>query len=174
MDKAVAGVMANAAANIDMSRHRFCWAIAVVLGLVSIVLASRIMVGGVVGTSPDGRAAIIVTPAERDLVLEEMRGLLEAVQTIIVANNAGDLNTVAVAGRKVGRANMGPQSAEFAARLPMGFRKLGMDTHLRFDQLALDAEQFGSTEQVSQQLGELTGNCVACHRAYRLVASDPG
>jgi cytochrome c556 len=47
-----------------------------------------------------------------------------------------------------------------------------MDTHLRFDKLALDAEQFESTEHVSQQLGELTGNCVACHRAYRLATND--
>jgi hypothetical protein len=130
------------------------------------------VVVGTIEASSDGRTAIVVTPAERDLVLEEMRGLLEAVQTVIVANNAGDLNAVAVAGRKVGRANMDPRSAEFAARLPMGFRQLGMDTHLRFDKLALDAEQFESTEHVSQQLGELTGNCVACHRAYRLATND--
>jgi cytochrome c556 len=51
----------------------------------------------------------------------------------------------------------------------MGFRKLGMDTHLRFDKLALDAEQSESTEQLSQQLGELMGNCVACHKTYRLT-----
>ncbi len=41
-------------------------------------------------------------------------------------------------------------------------------THQRFDQLALVAEQTGDKQQVSQQLGELTANCVACHGAYRL------
>ena len=122
--------------------------------------------------SSDGRNAIVVAPAERDLVLEEMRSLLEAVQAIIVANNAGDLHAVAIASRKVGRANMEPTSIEMALRLPMEFRKLGMDTHLRFDQLALGAEQFESTEHVSQQLGELIGNCVACHRAYRLATNN--
>ena len=155
-----------------MSKCRFCWAFAATLGLLLIVLASRFTGGSTIEGSADGRATIVVTPVERDLILAEMRGLLEAVQTIIVANNAGDLNTVAMAGRKVGRMNMDPRAAEFAAKLPMGFRKLGMDTHLRFDNLALDAEQFESTLHVSQQLGELTGNCVACHRAYRLATSD--
>jgi hypothetical protein len=156
-----------------MSKCKFCWLVAAALGLLSIALATRFMPGGTLETSSDGRAAVVVTPAERDMILEEMRDLLEAVQIIIVANNAGDLNMVTVAGRKVGRENMHPRSAEFVARLPMAFRKLGMDTHLRFDQLALDAEQSKSTEHISQQLGELVGNCVACHRAYRLVTNEP-
>jgi hypothetical protein len=164
-----------------MSNYKFRWSIAAALGLLSVLLASKLMAGGTIEASLDGetpsdneassdsRVEIVVMPAERNQILEEMRGLLEAVQIIIVANNAGDLNTVAVAGRKVGRANMTPHSAEFKARLPMGFRKLGMDTHIRFDKLALDAEQSGNTEQISQQLGELMGNCVACHRTYRLT-----
>ncbi len=154
-----------------MTQCKFCWAVVAAVGLLSILTVLRSIGSRTVEASSDSRAAIVVTAAERDLVLGEMRGLLEAVQTIIVANNAGDLSMVAVAGRKVGLTNMDPQSAEFATRLPMGFRKLGMDTHSRFDQLALDAEQFESTEQVSQQLGELTGICVACHKAYRLTTS---
>ena len=155
-----------------MSNRRFRWALAAALGLLAIVLISESTVVGTIEASPDDRTAIVVGAAQRDQILKEMRGLLEAVQLIIVANNAGDLNAVAIASRKVGRANMSPRSAEFASRLPMGFRKLGMDTHVRFDQLALDAEQIGSMEQVSQQLGELAGNCVACHSTYRLETSD--
>jgi hypothetical protein len=158
-----------------MSKYKFYWADTAALGLLLILLASKSMAGGTIETPPDDEASsdsrveIIVTPAERNQILEEMRGLLEAVQTVIVANNAGDLDTVAVAGRKVGRANMTPHSAEFKDKLPMDFRKLGMDTHLRFDKLALGAEQSESTDQLSQQLGELMGNCVACHKTYRLT-----
>jgi cytochrome c556 len=130
------------------------------------------MVVGATELSADGRTAIVVTPVEREQILGEMRSLLEAVQTIIVANNAGDLNTVSVAAREVGQENMSPRSAEFAASLPMSFRKLGMDTHTKFDLLAMDAEQIESTEQVSQQLGVLMGNCVACHRSYRLSSHE--
>ena len=151
-----------------MKNCKFCWAVAATLGLILVVLVSRFLAGGPVETAPDGRGEIVVTPAERDMVLAEMRGLLEAVHAVIIANNEGDMIAVAAAGRKVGRESMGPGSVEFAAKLPMAFRKLGMDTHQRFDQLALVAEQSGDSQQVSQQLGELTANCVACHGAYRL------
>ena len=151
---------------------KLCWASTAALGLLILAFVGNFMVTGATELSSDGRTAIVVTPAQREQVLGEMRGLLEAVQTINVANNAGDLNSVAVAARKVGKENMDPRSAEFSARLPMGFRKLGMDTHARFDLLALNAEQVESVEQVSQQLGVLTGNCVACHRAYRLATNE--
>jgi hypothetical protein len=154
-----------------MKNCKFCWAVAATLGLILVILVSRFLAGGPVATAPDGRAEIVVTAAERDMVLAEMRGLLEAVHAVIVANNAGDMIAVATAGRKVGRDSMTPHSIEFAAKLPMAFRKLGMDTHQRFDQLALVAEQTGDKQQVSQQLGELTANCVACHGAYRLGMS---
>jgi len=50
-------------------------------------------------------------------------------------------------------------------------KKLGFDTHSRFDQLGLDAEQQMSPEHISQQLGALMGNCVACHKTYRLATN---
>ena len=148
---------------------KLCWASTAILGILLVALLTKFMVVGTTEQSVDGRSAIIVTPAQREQVLAEMRGLLESIQTIIVANNAGDLSAAAVAARKVGKANMSPLSVEFAARLPMDFRKLGMDTHERFDLLALGAERFESTEYVSQQLGALTANCVACHKAYRMT-----
>lgn len=147
---------------------KFCWASTAAIGLVFFAFVVKFMVVGATELSADGRTEIVVTSVEREQILGEMRGLLEAVQTIIVANNAGDLNTVAIAAREVGKENMDPRSAEFAAKLPMSFRKLGMDTHMKFDLLAMDAQENRSTEQVYQQLGVITGNCVACHRAYRL------
>ena len=161
-----------AADGIDMSQCKICWAIAAVLGLISIVLVTQRMPDSTSDPSQDARAVVSVTAEEREMILEEMRGLLEAVQTIIVANNAGDLNTVAVAAREVGRENMNPRAAEFVAKLPLDFRKLGMKTHVQFDTLAADTEKFESTEHVFQQLGELTGNCVACHRSYRLATNE--
>ena len=151
---------------------KLCWVATSAMALLLVLLLAKFMVVGATEVSTDGRKALVVTPVQRDQILAEMRGLLEAVQTIIVANNAGDLHAVSVAARKVGKANMSPQSAELSSKLPMEFRKLGMDTHVRFDLLALDADQFESTEQVYQNLGALTGNCVACHRVYRLTASE--
>ena len=152
---------------------KLCWAATGSMALLLVVLLVKFMIVGATEVSADGRTTLVVTPAQRDQILTEMRGLLEAVQTVIVANNAGDLNAVSVAARKVGKANMSPQSAELSSKLPMEFRKLGMDTHERFDLLALDADQFERAEQVYQDLGALTGNCVACHRVYRLATSKP-
>ena len=45
---------------------------------------------------------------------------------------------------------------------------LGFDTHRRFDQLALDAEQLGDTQHSLQQLAKLMANCVSCHASYRI------
>jgi len=57
-------------------------------------------------------------------------------------------------------------------KLPIEFKKLGFDTHLKFDQLALNAEDFGDNNQVLIQLSNLMQNCVACHAAYRIDISN--
>jgi len=120
----------------------------------------------------DGRTAIIVTPQERDLILLEMRMFVETIQATIVANNAGDMNSVAGAAKSVGKAAQGQMSSALVGKLPLGFKKLGFDTHARFDQMALDAEQDMSPEHISQQLGVLMANCVACHNTYRLATEE--
>ena len=155
-----------------MNTLKYYTVAAAILGLLSIVFVFIFMEAGASNLAADGRTAIVVTSTDREGVKTEMRGFLEAVQTIIVANNAGDLNSVAVAARKVGRSSLRPHSPEFANKLPMAFRKLGMDTHSRFDALAVDAEQFESMVNVSQQLGVLMGNCVACHKTYRMTIKD--
>jgi len=50
----------------------------------------------------------------------------------------------------------------------MQFKQSGSDTHARFDQLALDAEEFGDGGHVLSQLATLLQNCVSCHAAYRI------
>jgi len=51
------------------------------------------------------------------------------------------------------------------------FKKLGCDTHTKFDALALDAEQLGNTKHTLEQLATLMNNCVACHAAYQIQNS---
>ncbi len=53
----------------------------------------------------------------------------------------------------------------------MGLKQLGLDTHRKFDRLALDVEQLGDKRQTLEQLGTLLRNCVGCHAAYRLVVA---
>ncbi len=56
-------------------------------------------------------------------------------------------------------------------KLPMPFKQLGRDTHARFDQIALDAEQLGDPRHALSQLNDVLDNCVACHAAFRIDVS---
>ena len=53
-------------------------------------------------------------------------------------------------------------------KLPLEFKKLGFDTHSKFTQLALDAEQLGDEQHALAQVSELMENCVACHAIYKI------
>jgi hypothetical protein len=85
-----------------------------------------------------------------------------------------DLAASAAAARKAGVAAQGGVPASLVAKLPIGFKQLGFDTHSRFDQLAMDAEDLGDPMQVLESLSVLLRNCVTCHAAYRidLTTSD--
>jgi hypothetical protein len=118
----------------------------------------------------DGRSAILLQPGERDLVLAEMRAFLQAVQGIATGVSAGDSAAVAGAARSVGAAAAAEVPLTLMAKLPMGFKHLGLATHRAFDALALDAEQLGDPAQSQAQLAALLGNCVGCHAAFRIEA----
>lgn len=70
--------------------------------------------------------------------------------------------------RKSGKAAQSAVPGTLVGKLPMQFKQSGSDTHARFDQLALDAEEFGDGGHVLSQLATLLQNCVSCHAAYRI------
>lgn len=147
---------------------KFCWFLVVTLLAVSGTLITKFVIVGDTVQGTDGRIAIVVQPAERDLVLTEMRAFLASVQTVMTAALAEDMDTVAVAARKSGMPSRDQVPTSLVGKLPLSFKTMGFDTHRAFDQLALDAEQLGDPEHTLQQLGKLMNNCIACHEAYRL------
>jgi len=143
------------------------------LAIVAILLwvASAAFVGykfmtGSTVTSEDGREAIQLTTAERNLVLGEMRALLAAVQEIVAAVNADDMNAVKESAHRVGMAEVGSTPPGLVLKLPMEFKTLGFSTHEGFDEVALAAEI--GVEAVLESLEANLSKCVACHAAYRL------
>ncbi len=146
---------------------RLCWVLVGLLLLLSGGLAYKFIIQGNVGAASDGRTAIYLEQSERDLVLKEMRTFLLSVQQIIAGLNGDDMRQVADAARQVGMATAGGVPGSLMGKLPMGFKRLGMDTHGKFDQMALDAKQLGDKGLVVEQLSELMQNCVACHEMYR-------
>ena len=125
----------------------------------------KIMTGSTV-TSEDGREAIQLTTSERNLVLGEMRALLAAVQEIVAAVNADDMNAVKESAHRVGMAEVGSTPPGLVLKLPMEFKTLGFSTHEGFDEVALAAEI--GVEAVLESLEANLSKCVACHAAYRL------
>lgn len=144
-----------------------CWALVLVLSIAVAGMAYKFIIAGDIKLSSDGRQAIQLTDSERNLVLTEMRTFLSSAQAITQALTTENLDQVAKAARTVGAAAQQAVPGSLMGKLPLEFKKLGFDTHQKFDQLALDAEQLGDREYTLKQLAELMNNCVACHATYR-------
>ena len=144
-----------------------CWSIVIILSLVTVGMAYKFIIQGEVIEEPDSRTTILLTQKERDLVLFEMRVFLQSVQQITSGISADDMDLVASSARKSGRNAQIAVPGTLIGKLPIAFKKLGFDTHAKFDELALDAEQLGDGEHTVTQLGTLLENSVSCHSAFK-------
>ena len=149
--------------------NKACWASIMVLLLVVFGGAYKFLFQGVTEQASDGRMAIKLNENEKNLVLEEMRAfLLRALSRLLLLINKKDLKQVEKSARAVGRAAQNAVPGTLMGKLPMEFKKLGVDTHNKFDLLAMDAEQLEDAAHSMNQLEELLQNCVACHASYRI------
>lgn len=146
---------------------KLCWASVVVLAIAVLGMGYKFIVSGSVVATADGREAIVLEPAERDMVLAEMREFLVSIQAITAGIANDDMASVVSAARPMGAAATQGMPGSLVRKLPLDFKQMGSDTHARFEQLALDAEQMGDAEYALGQLVELMQNCTACHSMYR-------
>jgi len=148
--------------------------IVIVVFLLMVILAGvyKFIFQGDVSQSADGRATIHLNAGERDLVLAEMRAFLNSVQQIIQGVSDNDMKHIAEYSRMAGKAAQAEVPGTLMARLPLQFKQLGFDTHAKFDQLAMDAEDLEDNQHVLLQLSTLMQNCLACHAAFRIDISD--
>lgn len=147
-----------------------CPTIGVVLAVSLVTVIARFTIAGKTETAADGRVAVILTPGERDLVLTEMRGFLAGVQTMTVALNSKDMETVARTAESLGMKSAAEVPASLKGKLPLEFKQLGFSVHQAFDQIAADARTIGDPAHTQQQLGETLSRCVACHAGHQLTA----
>ena len=142
--------------------------IIVILLLIIAAGAYKFIFEGSTTESTDGRTEIILNDNERNLVLTEMRAFLVSVQQINQGIADNNMELVVEHARKSGKAATGSMPGTLVGKLPLTFKKLGGDTHAKFDQLAMDAEDLGDRDHTLEQLSTLMKNCVACHAAYRI------
>lgn len=151
---------------------KVCWTLLIVL-LVAVAAAVFMFASGnKTVTAQDGRQAIILKPQQRDLVLAEMRGFVESTRDITKALGSNDNELFQKAALKVGLKAQQGVPLDMMQALPMPFKKLGMDTHKKFDELAASSQQGASNEQLLMEFSQLMNNCVACHAAYQLQATE--
>ena len=107
-------------------------------------------------------------PAERELVLSEMRGLLVATQGILEGANQGDIPRIIKAARAGGMAGTAEVNPALMEKLPLGFKALGMSVHHEMDEIAKAADEGQPTAELLKMTSDTLTKCVACHAAWQL------
>ena len=151
-------------------RSTLCW-ITLGLWIVTIGVAGWLFVQGWTTEGTDGRMTIVLAPAERDLILGEMRMLLKAVHGVVTGLAGQDQEAgrrqMEQAGRSAGMDMAADVNPALMAKLPLPFKQMGMSIHKDMDELADAIVQKETPQQILQRLSSMTARCTACHDLYR-------
>jgi len=153
------------------AKTRFYLATIAVLLLVIAAMAYKFIVAGSTQTGEDGRAAVILEPGERALMLREMREFVAGIQLVADALSRDNMRDVAKASRAMGTARTHDAPVAMMAKLPLEFKTLALSTHREFDTMAADAEANATPKHVLAQLADVLQKCVACHASYQVKST---
>ena len=148
--------------------NKTCLATTIVLLIIIAAGFYKFIIQGSTTENSDDRITLLLDDSERNLVLAEMRAFLASIQQINQGLSENNMELVALSARKSGNAAQGNMPGSLVGKLPIDFKKLGRDTHARFDQLAMDAEDLEDSSHTMGQLSRLMENCVSCHAMYRI------
>jgi len=115
----------------------------------------------------DNRVAITLSVAEKDVVLGEMRLLLEGLQGIISGLSNSDFKKVEVSARGNGMVMAQDVNPALMLKLPVEFKSVGMGVHKAFDDLAenIDGKDI---KIILREIDSIMDSCVGCHLIYKL------
>ena len=142
--------------------------IALVLWFVTAGIFGYFFVRGWTSETTDQRTAIHLAPAERDLVLREMRQMLHSVHNLVTGLSAGDPKIMEQAARASGMGMAADVNPSIMAKLPIEFKRQGMSVHRDFDALADTIARGADQATVLRDFTGITARCVGCHTSYRL------
>jgi hypothetical protein len=92
------------------------------LWVVTIGVFGYFFVSGATQKSTDNRTAVLVSPAESDLILGETRTMLGAVSGVLNALGEGDMKKASAAARSAGMGMAVDTTPGLMAKLPLEFR----------------------------------------------------
>ena len=142
--------------------------IAIVLWAITVGVFGYFFVRGWTSETTDRRTAIHLAPAERDLVLSEMRQMLHSVHNLVTGLSAGDPKIMEQAARASGMGMAADVNPIIMAKLPIEFKQQGMSVHRDFDALADTIARGADQATVLREFTGITARCVGCHTSYRL------
>lgn len=142
--------------------------VAIALWLGGAAVIANMFIGGNTEQGSDGREAVVLKVGERDFILTEMRQMLASVQEIVSAVAEDDMKSVSENALAIGTAEVRNMPKALMLKLPRGFKTMGKETHVGFDQVEAQAKNGGKA--VLTSLGNLMGGCVACHETFSLKA----
>lgn len=142
---------------------------ALVLWAATIAVIGWFFVKGVTVATPDGRVGIVLADNERDHVMTEMRGLLQAVAGLTEALSRGDRAAMVQIAGAVGTASFREESPVLLAKLPLAFKSGGMAIHSGFDDIAREAGAGAPDGRLTALLAAQLARCTACHAGYRFA-----
>jgi hypothetical protein len=141
------------------------------LWILTMVVAGWFFVRGWTVPGANGRTQIVLAPAERDLILGEMRMLLKAVHGVVTGlggqDQAADRTQMEQAARSAGMGMAADVNPALMAKLPLPFKQMGMSIHRDMDALADAIAQKETQQQILQRLSSMTARCTTCHDLYR-------
>jgi hypothetical protein len=119
--------------------------------------------------APDKRAAIALPADQRDILLNEMRGMLTGMQTIMDAASKMDVARIRTIAKAQGVGAIAGQDSAFEKLLPQDFRKMEAETRAQFDALSEAVRGFTARDTTLSYLSRISQGCVGCHGKYKLA-----
>ena len=141
---------------------------AILLWIATLTVGGWFFIRGNVEPGTDNRTAIVLQASERDLILQEMRGMLLATHGILDAINQGNMALVAKMARPAGMAAAADVNPALMAKLPLPFKSLGMSVHRSMDEMAQAAESGIPAPEILKKLSSTLALCVGCHSTWQL------
>ncbi len=117
----------------------------------------------------DPREAVVLSPAEAELLLTGMRTYLETIQGIVEAMAENQVARVSDIAPTSGAKLLNDVNPVTGLKLPIGFASMSFDTHDKFDKLAEKAKRGSSRAEILNDVRDIMGNCISCHASYRLA-----
>ncbi|MDD4930427.1 MAG: hypothetical protein PHP85_14290 [Gallionella sp.] len=145
--------------------------LALFLWVVTIAVFAWFFIRGNTTQGSDGRTAVVLQAAERDLILSEMRGLLSATQGILEGANQGDMQQIIRSSSAAGMQGAADVNPVLMAKLPMAFKSMGMSVHHDMDEIAKAAKSGTPAAEILKMTSNTMSKCIACHAAWQLKAA---